>query len=216
MIRPMRVEIWSDLMCPFCYIGKRHFEAALEGFEGRDDVEVVWRSFQLDPALPRETEDDVYGMLARKFGWQREEARARADHVLAQATAAGLDYDMDAAVPTNTFDAHRLVHLAAAHGLQDAAEERLFAAYFTAGENLADHATLVRLGGEIGLDPGDVADVLASDAYAEDVVAECREAGTLGLTGVPAFVIDRRVGIFGAQPVEHMLDVLRQASTPKS
>jgi predicted DsbA family dithiol-disulfide isomerase len=212
----MRVEIWSDLMCPFCYIGKRHFEAALEGFEGRDDVEVVWRSFQLDPALPREPEDDVYGMLGRKFGWDREEARGHTGHVVAQAAAAGLEYDMDAAVPTNTFDAHRLVHLAAAHGLQDEAEERLFAAYFTAGENLADHATLVRLGAGIGLDAGAVADMLASGAYAEDVAAECRDAAALGLTGVPAFVIDRRVGIFGAQPVDHMLAVLRRASTQKS
>src|SRR4051794_511010 len=178
----MEIEIWSDVMCPFCYIGKRNFEAALERFEHRDEVDVTWRSFQLAPDLPRRVDGDVHDYLAAKYGGGRENAKAMNARVTETAAAAGLAYDLDSAVLGNTFDAHRLTHLAARHGLQDAAEERLFAAYFTQREHIADHQTLVRLGSEIGLDPEEVRAMLAGDEYGDVVRSDMREARELGIT----------------------------------
>jgi predicted DsbA family dithiol-disulfide isomerase len=207
----MRIEIWSDIACPFCYIGKRHLEEALRSFEHRGAVDLVWRSFQLSPDAPREVDANVHDVLARKYGRTREEARGINDRVTAMAAAAGLEYDLDRTRPTNTLDAHRLTHLAAAHGLADRAVERLMAAYLTEGAHLGDAGTLVRLGGEIGLDEREVAEALASDAYADAVLADADEAHRLGLNAVPAFVIDRSFLISGAQPAEAMLGGLRQA-----
>jgi predicted DsbA family dithiol-disulfide isomerase len=207
----MRIEIWSDIACPFCYIGKRHLEEALRGFEHREAVDLVWRSFQLSPDATREVDADVHDVLARKYGRTREEARGINDQVTAMAAAAGLEYDLDGTRPTNTLDAHRLTHLAAAHGLADRAVERLMAAYLTEGAHLGDARTLVRLGGEIGLDEREAAEALASGAYADAVRADAGEAHRLGLNAVPAFVIDRAFLISGAQPAEAMLRGLRQA-----
>jgi predicted DsbA family dithiol-disulfide isomerase len=207
----MRIEVWSDIACPFCYIGKRHLEEALRGFEHRDAVERVWRSFQLSPDMPREVDGDVHEVLARKYGRTRDQARGINDQVTAMAAAAGLEYDLDRTRPTNTLDAHRLTHLAAAHGSADRAVERLMAAYLTEGAHLGDTGTLVRLGGEIGLDEREIADALTSDAYADAVRADADEAHRLGLNAVPAFVIDRSFLISGAQPAEAMLRGLRQA-----
>src|SRR4051794_26489846 len=206
----MEIEIWSDVMCPFCYIGKRNFEAALERFEHRDEVDVTWRSFQLAPDLPQRVEGDVHDYLAAKYGGGRERAKAMNDRVSETAAAAGLTYNLDSAVLGNTFDAHRLAHLAARHGLQDEAEERLFAAYFTQSEHIADPDTLVRIGEEIGLEADDVRAMQASDEFADAVRAEAREAVELGINGVPAFVIDRRYMISGAQPADHILSALEQ------
>jgi predicted DsbA family dithiol-disulfide isomerase len=206
----MHIEIWSDLMCPFCYIGKRNFEAALGQFEHRDEVNVTWRSFQLAPDLPHRVEGDVHDYLAAKYGGGRENAKAMNARVTETAAAAGLEYRLDSAVMGNTFDAHRLIHAAARHGLQDEAEERLFRAYFSEGRHLADHETLVELATDIGLDAAEVRAMLASDDHADAVRAEIAEAHALGINGVPAFVVDRRYAITGAQPPESILSALEQ------
>lgn len=205
----MKVEIWSDLLCPFCYIGKRKFEGALEQFAHRNEVEVVWRSFELMPDAARESSQDMHTMLAAKLGGDRARAKAMNDHVTAQAATVGLAYDLDHAHPTNSFDAHRLIHLAADHGLQDAAKERLLAAHFTEAQHLGRRDTLQGLAAEIGLDTGEVADVLEGDAYTAAVRADETEARALGINGVPFFVIDRKYGISGAQPSEVFLEALQ-------
>ena len=207
----MRVEIWSDVACPWCYVGKRHFERALESFEHRDEVEVTWRSFELDPGHPRHYDGDLSQALAEKYGTSRGQARAMIDGMAERARSVGLDYDLHRAKPTNTFDAHRLIHLAAAHGRQDVAEERLFTAYLTEGADVGDRTTLVRLAGEIGLDEAEAEAVLAGDGYGDAVREDERRAGQIGVTGVPFFVIDGAFGISGAQPPEMMLAGLRRA-----
>jgi predicted DsbA family dithiol-disulfide isomerase len=207
----MIVEIWSDYMCPFCYIGKRHFENALAEFPHRDGVEVVWRSFQLNPDAAVETGGDLHDYVASKFGRSRAQAKALNDQMVERAAAAGLRYDLDAAHPTNSFDAHRFTHLAASHGLQDAAEERLMAAHFTEGQNIGRYETLRTLGGEIGLDPTDVAGMLTGGAYADEVRADVVLAREFGISGVPFFIFDRRYAVSGAQPPEVFARALAQA-----
>jgi predicted DsbA family dithiol-disulfide isomerase len=205
----MKVEIWSDVVCPFCYIGKRKFEGALEQFAHRDEVEVVWHSFQLDPTAPATVEGSTRDRLAAQFGG-RERADAMIEHVTNEAASVGLPFDFDQMRPANTFDAHRLIHLAAALGLQDAAEERLFAAHFIEGREIGDHDTLREQAAAIGLDPDATATALASDAHADAVRADLAEAGALGISGVPFFVLDRKYGVSGAQPTETFLEVLQQ------
>jgi predicted DsbA family dithiol-disulfide isomerase len=207
----VKVEIWSDVVCPWCYIGKRRFERGLAAFEHRDDVQVVWRSFELDPRAPKSSEEDPAERLARKYGMSVEEARAAQARVAGLAAEEGLAYRLDLARPANTFDAHRLLHLAAERGVQGAAEERLFAAHFTEGRPLGDPETLVALAAEAGVDEAEAREVLGGDAYAEAVAADEREATELGITGVPFFVIDRRYGISGAQPAELIQRALDQA-----
>ena len=207
----VKVEIWSDVVCPWCYIGKRRFERALAGFEHRDEVDVRWRSFELDPRAPREVDEDPVERLARKYGMTREAALAAQARVTALAADEGLAYRLESARPANPLDAHRLLHLAAERGLQDAAEERLFAAHFTEGRRLGDPETLVALAGDVGLDESAARAALEGDAYAEAVVADEVEAAELGITGVPFVVIDRRYGISGAQPAELILRALDQA-----
>ncbi|HEY7198564.1 MAG TPA: DsbA family oxidoreductase, partial [Candidatus Dormibacteraeota bacterium] len=189
----MKVEIWSDVVCPWCYIGKRRFERALAGFEHRDEVEVRWRSFELDPRAPRESGDEEpAARLARKYGMTVEQARAAQDRVTGLAAEEGLAYRLDAARPANTFDAHRLLHLAADRGVQAAVKEGLMAAYFTEARPIGDSETLVAVAAGAGLDEAAAREVLAGDAYAEDVAADEREAAALGISGVPFFVLDRR------------------------
>jgi predicted DsbA family dithiol-disulfide isomerase len=207
----MLIEIWSDVMCPFCYIGKRHFEAALQRFEHRDEVEVTWRSFQLAPGLPRVCEGDVHDYLAAKYGGGRERAKAMNDDMAARAAQVGLTYNFDSAVLGNTFDAHRLAHMARAAGVEDAAVERVFRAYFTDSLAVSDPDVLARLGADVGLDADAVRAMLASDEYVDAVQAEADEALTLGIQGVPCFVIDRRFAVSGAQPPELILEALERA-----
>ncbi len=209
----MNVEIWSDVFCPFCYIGKRKFEQALEHFAHRDEVEVTWRSFELSPGAPVENDGDLYDVLAAKFGVSRADAKTMNGRVVAQAASVGLRYDMDRVQPTNSFDAHRLIHLAERHGLQDAAKERLLAAYFTEGQHVGRTDTLVALATEIGLDAQETAAMLASDDYADAVRDDIAEARALGINGVPFFVLDRKFGVSGAQPSEVFLGALDQAWT---
>ncbi len=209
----MRVEIWSDVVCPWCYVGKRRFEAALRRFDHRREVEVSWRAFELDPAAPPRRQRDYPGHLAAKYGVSIAEAQAMIDRMTETAAAAGLDFRFDIAQPGNTFDAHRLAHLAADHGLQDAMVERLFSATFTEGRAIGEHDVLVRLATEVGLDSGEVATALASDAYASAVRADEDEAAAMGIHAVPFFVVDRTYGVSGAQPPDVLLGVLERAWT---
>lgn len=207
----MQVEIWSDVVCPWCYIGKRRFESALAQFPHRDEVAVVWRSFELDPHAPRQVAGSLDAMLAEKIGISAAEAAAMNRRVTDLAAAEGLAYRLDLARPGNSFDAHRLIHLAAAHGLQAAAKERLLRAYFTEGLPIGDPDTLTRLGAELGLPDDEVRAMLAGDAYAADVRADQQRAAGFGIGGVPFFVLGERYGISGAQPAALFLDGLRQA-----
>ena len=207
----MTVEIWSDVVCPFCYIGKREFEMALAIFPHKEHVKVEWKSFELDPSTPARSEHDMYGMLMSKYGGTRDDAKARVDNVVQRARTVGLDYHMDKAVIGSSFDAHRLIQFAKTKGLGDQAEERLFKAYFTDGAHLADRPTLIRLAKEIGLDVAEVGTMLASTSFTDDVRADQREAQQLGIQGVPFFVLDRKYGVSGAQSSEHFLGALEQA-----
>jgi predicted DsbA family dithiol-disulfide isomerase len=204
---PLTVEIWSDIVCPWCYVGKRRFEHALERFAHRDDVELTWRSFELDPGAPPEREHSSAEHLAAKYGMSVEQAQEMNAQMTELAAGEGLEYHLDRTRGGNSFDAHRLLHLAAAHGLQDTMKERLMRAYFTEGEAIGDAETLVRLATEVGVDP----DGLLNDAYADAVRADEELAMRIGIRGVPFFVLDRRHGVSGAQPSELLLEALDKA-----
>jgi predicted DsbA family dithiol-disulfide isomerase len=206
----VEVEIWSDIACPWCYIGKRRFEAALARFEHRDDVRVTWRSFELDPAAPHEREGDRATRLAEKYGITVERAKEMERTVTDAAAGEGLDFRLDVQRSGTTFDGHRVVHLAATRGLQDAMKERLLHAYFTEGQLISDHDTLVRLAVEVGLDEDEVRQLLASDRFADEVRDDERTAGRFGISAVPTFVVDRAIGASGAQPPEALMELLRE------
>jgi predicted DsbA family dithiol-disulfide isomerase len=207
-MKPVHVEIWSDIACPWCYVGKRRFETAVANFEHRDEVSVRWRSFELDPAAPLTREGDGADHLARKYGMSREQALAMQANLTAVAATEGLALRFDIARGGNTFDAHRLVQLAAAHDLQDQMQERLFRAYFGEGVAVGDPAALEPLATEIGLPASEVRDVLATQRYAEEVREDEREAMELGITAVPFFAVDRAIGVAGAHPPELLRKVL--------
>jgi len=207
----MRVEIWSDVVCPWCYVGKRNFEAALSRFEHRDDVEVIWRAFELDPSAPAEREGDYVAHLARKYGMSVEQARKMIETMTATGAKAGVALDFDRARPGNSFDAHRLIHLAGQQGVQDAVKERFLRATFTDGEPIGDRDALLRLAVEAGLLQADAASVLENDVFAAEVRAEESLALELGISAVPFFVIDRTFGIPGAQPPDVILGALERA-----
>jgi len=207
----MHVEIWSDIACPWCYIGKRRFEAALAAFEHRDEVDVTWRSFELDPSAPAEREGELAAHLAAKYGSSVEEARARQDQVAQLAAAEGLEFHFDRARSGATYDAHRLVHLAAEHGRQDAMQERLMRAYQGEGELMSDHAALARLAAEVGLPAAEVDELLAGDRFGTEVRDDERTGAALGINGVPFFVADRAIGASGAQPPEVLGELLQRA-----
>ncbi len=209
----MKIDIWSDVVCPFCYIGKRRLEAALAEFPHRDDVEVAWHSFELDPTAEAAPAGSLPDRLAKKYGMSREQAVASQENLSANAATVGLDFQWGKAQPGNTFDAHRLIHLAGASGLADAAKERLLRAYFTEGRPIGDRATLVELATEVGLDPTVVRQVLESQDYAEAVRADEEQARAYGINGVPFFVLDGRYGTSGAQPTEVFTEALTQAWT---
>jgi len=206
----LRIEVWSDIACPWCYVGKRRLEAALARFPHRAEVEVVWRAFELDPAAPRERARDVSyaARLARKYGSTVAEAEARIARTTQVAAAEGLDFRFDRVRSGNTFDANRVVHMAGERGVQDAVKERLLRAYMTEGEPIGDPATLARLAGEAGLDADEVRVALAGDACAEEVRRDEQEAAELGIDGVPFFVFGGRYAISGAQPADVLLRAL--------
>jgi predicted DsbA family dithiol-disulfide isomerase len=197
---PVRIDVWSDVVCPWCYLGKRRLERALAGFEHRDAVEVHWRSFELDPNAPAVREGDPAGRLARKYGISVEEARTASERLTALAARSG-----------NSFNAHRLLHLAEGHGVQDQLKERLLAAYLCEGQAIGDPNVLLAQATTAGLDPAEVREVLETDAYAEDVRADEAEAAELEINGVPFFLLGGRFGIPGAQEVDTMVAVLERA-----
>ena len=205
----MKVEIWSDVVCPWCYIGKRRFEAALARFEAADTVEVTWRSFQLNPDYPVGSHETHDAYLAHKLGVTPAQVEQLNERVVALAAAEGLDYHFETYVTVNTFDAHRVTHLAKALGLGLPIHERFLRAPLVEGEVLDDPDTLVRLAADIGVPEAETRRVLASDAYAAEVRADIEEARAIGVNGVPFFVLDRRYGISGAQPAELFLEALQ-------
>lgn len=207
----MQIEIWSDVVCPWCFIGKRRLESALAQFDGRDDVTVRWRSFELDPGAPWERPESLDEHLAAKYGMSLPQAREFQRQMAEQAAGEGLGFRLDRARPGNSFDAHRVLHLAAERGVQDAAKERFLAAYLCEGEPVAEAETLARLAGEAGLDPDEARKVLAGDAYADAVRADEATARQLGVGGVPFFVFDRAFAVSGAQPAEVLAQALERA-----
>jgi predicted DsbA family dithiol-disulfide isomerase len=210
----MRIEIWSDVVCPWCYIGKRRLEGALATFAHRDEVEIVWRSFLLDPGAPAEPVEDVATTLGRKYGGGPEAGRQMIDRVEAVAAEEGMVWRHHQSPRVGTVDAHRLLHLALREGgpeVQGRLKEALLAAYFTHAQNVADHDVLRRLGAVAGLDAVTVDDLLAGTAYEAEVWADIEQAQQYGATGVPFVVVDRKYGVSGAQPAETFTQVLERA-----
>lgn len=207
----MRIEVWSDIVCPWCYLGKRRLETALARFPSRDEVEVVWRSFELDPAAPRRRGVSAAEHLASKYGMSEEQVAASWARLSALAEAEGLEYHLDRTQGGSSFDAHRLTHLGESYGLQDRVNERLFRAYFTEGAPIGEPEELQRLGIEAGLPRDEVADVLATDRFAAEVRDDEKRARLLGIDGVPFFAIDERYGVSGAQSADLLLEAITTA-----
>lgn len=212
----MKVEIWSDVVCPWCYIGKRRFESALARFDGATGVEVEWKSFQLNPHQPVGAAEPLETHLAHKMGVGEDQVRAMNDRVVALAAAEGLEYHFETYRVVNTFDAHRVLHLAKSHGLGTQAHERLLRAQLVEGELLEDPETLVRLVAEVGVPEDAARAVMAGDDFADAVRAEIREAAGLGISGVPFFVFDRAYGVSGAQEADVLLNVLQRVAAERS
>ena len=204
----MTIDIWSDVVCPWCYIGKRRLERALE--DRADDVEIVWRSFELDPFAPTEPTGALAEGFAEKYGMSVEEARATMDGVARTAAEEGLELRFDRALRGNTLDAHRLLHFAASRGVQQEMKERLFRAYMSEGRAISDRDELARLAAEVGLDAGEVRAMLDTDRYEEDVRTDQELARQIGIRGVPFFVFDGRYAVSGAQPSDVFREVLRR------
>lgn len=207
----MRVEVWVDLVCPWCFVGKRRFERALAGFAHRAEVQLVHRSFQLDPTLPPGKAFGQTEILQSKYGMSHEQARTAQARLERLGAVEGIELRLTDGLTGNTFDAHRLVHLAKARGLEDAAMERFYRAHFSEQRSLFDHPSLIELAGEAGLDREEVARVLAGADYAAAVRADAAEAQALGARGVPFFVLAERFGVSGAQPAEVFSEVLARA-----
>jgi predicted DsbA family dithiol-disulfide isomerase len=210
---PLTVDVWSDIACPWCYVGKRRLEAALKRFAHAGSVAVTWHSFELDPSAPPSRNDGVShaARLAQKYGMSLQQAQARIKQLTDVAKGDGLTMAFDRVKAANTFDAHRVLHMAESKGVQDAVKERLMHAYFSEGALVSDPAVLARLAAEAGLDGGEVADMLASDAYAADVRADEEQARALGIHGVPFFVLGQKLALSGAQPADVVLRALNDA-----
>ena len=209
----MKIEIWSDVMCPFCYIGKRNFETALEQFSNKNGIEVEWKSFQLDPSLPEVQDSNYTDYLMVSKGLGRPQVEGMLNNVTQMAKGVGLEYDFDRAVMVNSFKAHRVLQLAKTRGLGDAAEERLFRAFFTEGRNIADDDTLLELGKEAGLNETEIRSSLSDERYSDMVRQDIQEARAIGVTGVPFFVFNRKYAVSGAQPPQAFLQTLEKAYT---
>lgn len=206
----MKVDIWSDIVCPFCYIGKRRLEAALVEFDQRDQVTITHHSFELAPQASSE-EMDIYQVLASKYRMSLDQAKAMTTNMADQAAQDGLTFKFETMKRSNTFDAHRLVHFAAKYGKDDKLIEELYKAYFTDSKHIGDHDTLEQLARSIGLKQQDVQDFLQDDLYAEDVRKDLQRARSLGINGVPYFLINDKYEISGAQPVQVFIETLNQA-----
>ncbi|MBB5638043.1 protein disulfide-isomerase [Pedobacter cryoconitis] len=209
----MKVDIWSDVNCPFCYIGKRKFELALEQFEHKDQVEIEWHSFELDPNAETRPGLNAYDYLAEKKGQSREWSVQMHQQVIGAAAEVGLEFDFDKVIIANSFNAHRLIQLAKAKGLDNEVEEQLFIAHFTAGKNIDDHAVLVETGKAAGLAQADIETLLAGDTFTSEVRADEQIAQQIGISGVPFFILDQKLAVSGAQPPSTFLGALEQAWT---
>jgi predicted DsbA family dithiol-disulfide isomerase len=207
----VRIEIWSDVVCPWCYVGKRHLEQALDRFAHRDAVQIVWRAYELDPHAPPERAGTYPERIARKYGISEGQARASISRIVNAGADAGIDFRFDDLRAGNTFDAHRLLHLAASIGAQDELKERLLFATLTEGHPIGDRDTLVKLAGDVGVAESDARRVLDGDEFGREVREEEAEGMEMGATGVPFFLFDRRFGVSGAQPPETLLHVLERA-----
>jgi predicted DsbA family dithiol-disulfide isomerase len=204
----MKVEIWSDVVCPFCYIGKRKFENALGQFAHQGDVQIEWKSFQLNPDFVPVPGESIHASLAKKKGVPEAEGRRMNDYMAQAAKEVGLEYQFDQAIPANTFLAHQLIHFGAHLGQQGAMKERLFAAYYLEGQDLNSLDTLARLAAEIGLDADAARQALLAGTYANEVRRDEYEAQQIGVRGVPFFVFDDKYAVSGAQPSEVFAEVL--------
>lgn len=207
----MKVEIWSDIMCPFCYIGKRNMEAALKQFDEAEQIEIEWKSFQLDPTLPQVATDNQEEYLSKRKGFPVEQIKGMLENLTQTAKQAGLDYHLENSVIVNSFNAHKLIQFAKTKGLGDQAEERLFYAYFTEAKDIANLEVLTQLGTEIGLDETELQTAFTENQYTEKVNHDIAEAKAIGVTGVPFFVFDRKYAVSGAQPPQAFLETLEQS-----
>lgn len=212
MENKLKIEIWSDIVCPFCYIGKRNYESALAEFEHKDKVELEFKSFQLDPDFIQDSaqKHDYRQGLAQKYGRSLEEINAMIEQMTSSAKAAGLDFDLDNAIQFNTFEAHRVLHLAKEKGVGNQLKEALLAAYFTESKDLGNKEVLKAEALKVGLNSEDFELALTDDSYAYKVRQDIQEAGNLTISGVPFYVFDRKYGISGAQPPAVFLDTLRK------
>ncbi|NYF25909.1 DsbA family protein [Sporosarcina sp. JAI121] len=208
----MKIEIWSDYVCPFCYIGKRRLEEALEQTGLGDNAEIVFKAYELDPNSPAESDAPIQVGLAKKYGMSVEEAKKMTDNVAAQAQTVGLIYDFDKMTPANTFNAHRLAKLAEQEGVDKTVSENLLKAYFVDGEKIGVDDVLLRIAEEAGISRNRAKDMLESEEFTEEVKMDISEAGQLGVKGVPFFVINRKYAISGAQPADAFANALRQAA----
>lgn len=207
----MKVEIWSDIVCPFCYIAKRKFEIALDQFKYKDSIEIVWKSFQLAPDFKTDPNKSIYQVLTEHKGMNLEQAKNASDQVAAMAFQVGLVYNFDKVIPANSFNANRLSQLAKHHSLEDKAEESLFKAYFTEGKNIDDISTLEQIGREIGLDAVEVKTVFQSDRYMEEVNQDLSEARQTGINAVPYFLFDSKLAVSGAKDSATFLAILENS-----
>lgn len=207
----MKIEIWSDVMCPFCYIGKRNFEKALTQFAEKEKIEIVWKSFQLDASVPDIATESYEEYLVKRKGLSAEQVKGMLQNVTQMAREAGLDYHFDRSVIVNSLKAHRLIQFAKTRNLGDEAEERLFHAFFTEGKSIADIDTLTQLGVEIGLDATELQAAFTDELYAYQVNQDIQEARQIGVNGVPFFVFNRKYAISGAQPPQAFLETLRKS-----
>lgn len=206
----MKIEIWSDIMCPFCYIGKRQLETALSVFPN-DNFEIEWKSFQLDPTITAQPNTDVYTFLAERKGMSIEQSKEMHKNVAERAKSVGLDYDFDKAVISNSLNAHRIIQLAKTKNMGDRMEEIFFKAYFTDGQDLNNGLTLIKLGVQAGLTEDEVREVLESDdLFIKEVEADIQEAQEIGVQGVPFFVFDRKYAVSGAQPIETFVNTIQE------
>ncbi|MER2088288.1 MAG: DsbA family oxidoreductase [Sporosarcina sp.] len=208
----MKIEIWSDYVCPFCYIGKRRLEEALEQTGLGDNAEIVFKAYELDPNSPAESDAPIQVGLAKKYGMSVEEAKKMTDNVAAQAHTVGLKYDFDKMTPANTFNAHRLAKLAEQEGVDKTVSENLLKAYFVDGEKIGVDDVLLRIAEEAGISRSRATEMLKSEEFTEEVKMDIAEAGQLGVKGVPFFVINRKYAISGAQPADTFANALRQAA----
>lgn len=208
----MNIEIWSDVACPFCYIGKRHLEQALKQLPDLD-VNITWKSFELDPNAPLNSDLDIYDTLAKKYGRDRNWAKQMNANMVSMASKAGLHFDMDSLIPTNTFNAHQLIHLAKEEGKQNEMKEALLSAYFREGEHLGEPSTLVEIAKQIGIDEQKTKKVLENNSYSNKVVKDVEEAHSLGVQGVPFFYINKKYGLSGAQPVKVFVEALSKIAS---